>query len=250
MKLIPAFSLVSTLWVAQAVYTAVKDASPVTDSQKARSLVAQTTWGVVSFLDSDGTPKGEIHSLADSDGRIFMYLMGKQEDDIALTLTRASLPPFKNLKDAACGTDGNWDAEDPRCAKMTVSGSLEACDKDKDEGCKAGWVALTERHPTMSSWPVDHDFIVHELKISDIWMIANYGGQSIISPESYYKAQITTPVPAVASSGEANVVIFEQVDYPKWDQKAERARWIIGNALWTTRKFPRIIEIAILVFMN
>jgi hypothetical protein len=246
MKLIPALTLLSTLWVAQAV----EDTAAETDSQKARSLVAQTTWGVVSFLDGDGTPKGEIHSLADSGGRIFVYLMGKQEDDIALTLTQASLPPFKNLEDAACGIDGNWDAQDPRCAKMTVSGSLEACDKDKDEGCKAGWAALTERHPTMRTWPVDHDFIVHELKISDIWMIANFGGQSIISPESYYKAKITTPVPAAVSSREDNVVIFEQVDYPKWNQKAERARWIIGNALWTTRKFPRIIEIAILVFIN
>lgn len=207
------------------------------NAEKARALVSQISWGVVSHLDDGNQPQGEVLSFADSKGHVFFYLMGKHDQDkLSLTLTQASLPPYSNLEQAACGKDGKFDAEDPRCAKISISGHVEPCDKEKDELCQAGWSALLERHPSMAQWPKDHDFIVHQFQISDIWMIANFGGQTIIDPNTYYQASPTAdPVDvAEAEQEEASEDRASKDNYPPWDKKAERARWIVARALWTT----------------
>ena len=36
--------------------------------------------------------------------------------------------------------------------------------------------SLFERHPQMSSWPVDHSWAVHKIVIDEIWLINIYGG--------------------------------------------------------------------------
>lgn len=207
------------------------------NAHKARSLVSQIGWGVVSHLDDDKQPRGEVMSFADSNGHIFFYLMGKQDQKkLALTLTQASLPPYSNLERAACGKDGTLDAEDPRCAKITISGQVESCDREKDELCQTGWSALLERHPSMAQWPKDHNFIVHQFQITDIWMIANFGGQTIIDPQIYYKVSPTTYPTELAEEEQEEEIedSLAKSNYPPWNKKAKRARWIVARALWTT----------------
>ena len=43
-----------------------------------------------------------------------------------------------------------------------------------------GKAALFARHPAMAHWPTGHDFQVYELTVSDVWMIANYGGGATV----------------------------------------------------------------------
>lgn len=55
--------------------------------------------------------------------------------------------------------------QDPRCAKISVSGALHPCDShDVGERCdEVGRAAIFGSHPVMKDWPEDHHFTVHEL---------------------------------------------------------------------------------------
>ena len=66
------------------------------------------------------------------------------------------------------------DPEDPRCARATFSGRfVQVSDPVELATAKA---FLFDRHPTMATWPDDHDWTVHEIDIAEIWLIDIYGG--------------------------------------------------------------------------
>eukprot|EP00549_Striatella_unipunctata_P011139 CAMPEP_0118704338 /NCGR_PEP_ID=MMETSP0800-20121206/19175_1 /TAXON_ID=210618 ORGANISM="Striatella unipunctata, Strain CCMP2910" /NCGR_SAMPLE_ID=MMETSP0800 /ASSEMBLY_ACC=CAM_ASM_000638 /LENGTH=421 /DNA_ID=CAMNT_0006606207 /DNA_START=287 /DNA_END=1552 /DNA_ORIENTATION=+ len=175
--------------------------------------------------------------FAQDSGRLFFYLIGaKSIDGVALTLSEASLNP--NLFSiGACGDEGSeMDAEDPRCAKLTISGDLRPCAADS---CSVGEAALFKTHPAMKDWPASHHFTVHELSVKNIWMIANYGGGVVLTPVEYFDA---TPASfhleeelKLAEPHDAqihDVRITEEI--PDWSDKVARSRWVVHNSLWTT----------------
>lgn len=216
----------------------------LTDPQKARLLIAKASWGIASSLqhlkahgsentenDKNIYPYGNVLSFADYEGSIFFYLMGKHNSQLALSVTEASLPPYDpNLAMAACGARGDKDAEDPRCAKLTITGKLQPC--TEGDLCDEGYKALAARHPEMTQWPKGHNFVVHSMKITDIWMLANYGGQSLIHPNDYYDAHIETVSRTGWPINAANKA--QAIGVPSWNKKAQRARWIVENGLWMT----------------
>ena len=135
----------------------------------ARWLIHEATWGYLSTLQ-DGKPFAEVVSFSDgakhsSTGRIFFYLMesGDPSDTpAALTVGEASF-------NGTCGFAGTEvDPEDPRCAKLTLTGKLR---KSSGDDVALGKKALFARHPQMAHWPTSHGFAVCELTLGDIWMI-------------------------------------------------------------------------------
>jgi len=102
--------------------------------------------------------------------------------------------------------------------------------------CVQGKQTLFDRHPEMEYWPKNHHFMVHELTPSDLWMISDFGGGSIITSQEFLDA---TPKhhPHYQSTNVTNERNFEKLldsDVPSWDKKVDRARWIVGNSLWGT----------------
>lgn len=84
---------------------------------------------------------------------------------MALTLTMAQLgycPPL------------TIDPEDPRCARLILSGHFQFV-SDAEELAFAK-NALFERHPTMTKWPVDHNWKVHKIVPTEVWLINMFGG--------------------------------------------------------------------------
>ena len=153
--------------------------TPEAAAETARWLVHDSEWGTLSSLHAtaDGAaprPIGTTVSFSDgargsSTGRLFFYLMGADsvlsgDPHAAFTLSEAARHN---------NTCGSVDPEDPRCAKLTLSGALRVCTGD-DEA--TGRAALFARHPQMAKWPASHAFTVVELAIDDIWMIDFYGG--------------------------------------------------------------------------
>lgn len=133
---------------------------------------------------------------------------------------------------AQCGATKETDPEDPRCAKLTLSGMVVP---SKGEDIATGKAALFARHPQMRGWPADHGFSVFELHVTDVWMIANYGGGTPVTPTSYYAA---TPKHHQATSEEENRLVAKHPEDtvsapPPWNQTAARARWLVYNSLWT-----------------
>merc|ERR1711865_937078 len=78
-------------------------------------------------------------------------------------------------------------AEDPTCTRLVMSGTLSKLSADTDEYTFAKG-ALFERHPGMKSWPAGHDWEIMTLDVSEIWMIANYGGASIVPVADYFSS--------------------------------------------------------------
>lgn len=80
------------------------------------------------------------------------------------------------------------DPESPTCARVVISGTFaEVTDTQELDFAKS---ALFERHPTMATWPDDHDWKVHKIMMEEIWLIDIYGGASIISPDDYFAVKV------------------------------------------------------------
>ena len=48
---------------------------------------------------------------------------------------------------------------------------------------------MNDRPPSCMRRPTDHGFKVFEMRVTDIWMIANYGGGSTIAVADYFAAK-------------------------------------------------------------
>jgi hypothetical protein len=66
------------------------------------------------------------------------------------------------------------DPEDPRCVRLVFSGQLSQVEEGDE--LQFATTALFERHPAMKTWPVDHNWHVYKINITDIWLIDIYGG--------------------------------------------------------------------------
>lgn len=234
------------------------------NAEEARWLVSEARWGVVTTIQQPGSddvrPLAGVVPMADDGGHIYLYLMQQQEKhdeeqqhplaaqesrSVAITFSEASLPPYSNFAEGACGDKGQVDSEDPRCAKLTLTGTVAPCDS---EDVTKGKEALFERHPQMKDWPVDHQFVVYEIVIDqEGWMISNFGGGGTFSADAYYQAA-PRHHPAYddestrsAAPGVASALLEESSlsPVPDWKQKVERARWIVANSLVTTGKCLR-----------
>ena len=274
----------SALVVTNATATATLGGTTTTpavteDAEEARWLIATGSWGTASF-QSPGGLRSAVVSYADDEGTIYFYLMGGEGEvdgtgtgssntgffaglatatttntGVTFTVSEAALAPTSNFGHAACGTQGQTDPEDPRCAKLSVHGTLAPCPDDQDAGqcTHRGQAVLFARHPEMATWPVDHQFTVYTLTIHDLWMISNYGGGSSIPSAEYYAVTpqhhpkyTTTPtaidVSSFSSTQKTNLLRPHMAPpagaapqaVPAWNQKVARTRWIVGHSLWTT----------------
>eukprot|EP00966_Prymnesium_polylepis_P239384 5535950-Prymnesium_polylepis.1 len=154
--------------------------------------------------------------------------------DAALTVGEAAFA-------GTCGFAGSKiDPEDPRCAKITLSGKVtQATGAD----VATGKAALFARHPQMKNWPASHGFTVYALVLSDIWMIDFYGGGSSVTPDAFLKAVPKNNRPAwppahsatktAVTSGAATPTKGAAEAPPLWNHTAARARWLVANSMWT-----------------
>ena len=92
-----------------------------------------------------------------------------------------------------CGAQA-LDPEDPRCARLTLSGRLGRLTNASEETAAAR-AALFGRHPEMAGWPVapPHNFEFYKLDISDIWLVDFFGGAANISTSDYFQASPSAP---------------------------------------------------------
>ena len=159
--------------------------TPEAAAQTARWVANNAIWGYLTTEGDDKKLDSSVASYSDgalgkSTGRFFFYLMGTMKPFVgALTIGESAFA-------GTCGFAGSKiDPEDPRCAKITLSGSLAKA-TGADEA--AGKAALFARHPQMKTWPASHGFAVYELKLTDLWMIDFYGGGANVTVEEFLKA--------------------------------------------------------------
>ncbi|XP_067889957.1 protein CREG2 isoform X2 [Heterodontus francisci] len=160
----------------------------------ARYMVHSNNWGFLATLSTldkiKGMPFGNTFSISDglldnSTGIPLFYIspMGNAVADLinnpsaSLTLSEAETDYCRqNL----------IDPEDPRCARLTLTGQVVTVPTDEIEFAKQ---AMFSRHPFMKKWPPDHNWFFMKMNIQQVWLQDWFGGVTIIPLEDYFKAK-------------------------------------------------------------
>ncbi|XP_049842920.1 protein CREG1 [Schistocerca gregaria] len=170
----------------------------------ARYVVHNVDWAAMSTISSlPGSwsyPFNNIVSVSDgpvdkSSGIPYMYLTPKdmsvqdlmRDYRSTLVMTLAQSDYCKKQK---------YDAEDPRCAKVIITGKIKRV-KDPAELAFAQ-NALFSRHPAMKNWPPDHHFYVAKMKIEQIVVFDYFGGPKFVDVKTYLHTPPTAgPLPGM-----------------------------------------------------
>jgi len=172
--------------------------SPSDKAATARWLAHNTNWGAMSTItastrgERSGTPFNNIASHSDgapdsSTGTI--YFLHSPLDASMKDVAENDKISFA-LSEAQTGycAQQEIDAEDPRCARLSMSGRLVKVD-DPDE-IEIAKTAVFAKHPVMEKWfnPSSnnmHSFGFWKLELEEIWLIDFYGGAAIIGKEAW-----------------------------------------------------------------
>ncbi|KAK4881364.1 hypothetical protein RN001_004683 [Aquatica leii] len=82
------------------------------------------------------------------------------------------------------------DPQDPRCARVFLSGRFVKVNNSSDEYAFAE-NALFSRHPKMKQWPKRHQFYIGKLEIELVMILDDFGGVKLINLEDYFNANMT-----------------------------------------------------------
>lgn len=158
----------------------------------ARYVLHNADWAsiaTISILPAiEGFPFSNVKSIADgsmanSTGVPYFYM--SPLDFSARDLSKNSRATvLVSLEETRYCEQQQYDAEDPRCTRLMLSGKMKKVKEDTPEYtfAKAG---LFERHPAMAHFPADHDWFVAKLKIVQIAMIDWFGGAKYIPVKDY-----------------------------------------------------------------
>ncbi|NXX80899.1 CREG2 protein, partial [Urocolius indicus] len=154
----------------------------------ARFLARHNTWGFLATRAAQGKiqgmPYGNCLLLSDgpvnnSTGIPFFYVTPK--DNTVADLLKNPVASL-TLPEA----DGNFcrknviDPEDPRCARLTLTGQMVTVPPEEVEFAKQ---AMFSRHPVVRKWPRSYEWFFMKMNIEHIWLQSWYGEVSPIAVE-------------------------------------------------------------------
>merc|ERR1719265_20030 len=191
-------------------------------------MVNQVSWGVIATTNVrlNGTAFGNPISLSDAlnDGHPYFYV---SQLDESMKDIRAQNQCTLSLSEASLDCAAlKLDPEDPRCTRLSLTGALKNV-TDPSEHDKAQAV-LFKQHPSMKSWPADHNWLIVKLDIQEIWLIDFFGGASDITPADYLAVK---PIQRGTPADPSRTPVKPQ---PSFLKKADTARWLVHEATWGT----------------
>lgn len=108
----------------------------------------------------------QIHIAANPDGLV------------SFTFSEAALP----------GGCQRMDAESPLCVRLTLTGRVVEVEEGPER--EFALQALYARHPTMASWPTDHDWKVKKIEPTHLFVLDMFGGAKPLSVEDYLSVEL------------------------------------------------------------
>ncbi|KAL8486628.1 hypothetical protein ACS0TY_022884 [Phlomoides rotata] len=151
----------------------------------ARWIVSQNSWGVLTTLDFNKSPFGNVLSFMDA-GTGIPYLYDSTKLDLtgiyAVADPRASL----TVTEYVLGYCGSNDPQWPICAKLTLSGQLEVLNKSLPEG-KWAEEELIKRHPQFGGFPKAMGFDVLKLNVQQIYLVNDMKPRKNVSVIEYFR---------------------------------------------------------------
>lgn len=186
-----------------AVSAQITPPSPTDKAATARWMVHNNKWGTFSTINSRerlGAPFGNIASFSDgapneSTGTLYFLHSNLDssmkdvmvDDSVSFTLSEAQMGYCQQME---------YDMEDPRCARLNLSGKLvELSDKMEIEEAKK---AVFSKHPSMEEWygmgdddPSGHDFHFWKMELEEIWLVDFFGGAAHVGTEAWNRGTDT-----------------------------------------------------------
>lgn len=191
----------------------------------ARWVLSQSSWGVLATTSLQSrAPFGNPISVAELRGTPYFYVSML---DASIQDLQVDPECTLSISEAAIDcTTLKLDAEDPRCIRVALSGSMiNVTDPAEKEEAKS---TLFSQHHAMKSWPSDHSWLIQKLHIMDLWVVDTFGGAANVSTADYFAA----PEPA---RGEPRTTAHNPMHKkPLFWKKAANARWLVHEADWAT----------------
>uniref|UniRef100_A0A8C5KXJ3 Cellular repressor of E1A-stimulated genes 2 n=1 Tax=Jaculus jaculus TaxID=51337 RepID=A0A8C5KXJ3_JACJA len=141
------------------------------------------------FCQIQGLPFGSCLAFSDgpfhnSTGTPFFYMTAK--DPVVADLVKNPMASLMLPESEGDFCRKNIvDPEDPRCARLTLTGRMVTVPPEEVEFAKQ---AMFSRHPGMRKWPRQYEWFFMKMRIEHVWLQKWYGGLSDISREEYFKA--------------------------------------------------------------
>ncbi|XP_032056969.1 protein CREG2 [Aythya fuligula] len=163
---------------------------PCSRPRCSRFLALHNSWGFVAAPRKiQGMPFGNCLLISDgpvnnSTGIPFFYVTLK--DNVVVDLLKYPVASL-TLPEA----DGNFcrknvvDPEDPRCARLTLTGQMVMVPPEETEFAKQ---AMFSRHPVIRKWPHSYEWFFMKMNIEHIWLQSWHEGVSAVPVEEYLKA--------------------------------------------------------------
>ncbi|XP_003471772.3 protein CREG2 isoform X1 [Cavia porcellus] len=166
---------------------------PAPRARLARSLAHANSWGCVAAVAArdklQGLPFGSCLLVSDGPfnngtGTPFFYVTAR--DPVVADLMKNPMASLMLPESEGEFCRKNIvDPEDPRCARLTLTGRMIMVTPEEVEFAKQ---AMFSRHPGMRKWPRQYEWFFMKMDIEHIWLQKWYGAVSDVSREEYFKA--------------------------------------------------------------
>ncbi|XP_061698383.1 protein CREG2 [Syngnathoides biaculeatus] len=162
-------------------------------ARTARYIARTSDWGSLATISNQdkikGLPFGNIFSVSDgppdnSTGVIYFYVTPIDNTVSDLQINPYASVTFSEAEGDFCRQMA-YDPEDPRCARLTLTGKMVAVGPEELDFAKA---AMFSRHPVMAKWPVGHKWFFMKLEPIQVWLQDWIGGTVLIPLDEYFKA--------------------------------------------------------------
>uniref|UniRef100_A0A3Q3XCP9 CREG-like beta-barrel domain-containing protein n=1 Tax=Mola mola TaxID=94237 RepID=A0A3Q3XCP9_MOLML len=162
-------------------------------ARTARYIAHYSDWGHLATISTQdkikGLPFGNIFSVSDgpldnSTGVVYFYVTPMDNTVSDLRSNPYASLTFSEAEGEFC-RQMVYDPEDPRCARLTLTGKMVEVEPEELEFAKE---AMFSRHPVMAKWPVGHKWFFMKLELVQVWLQDWIGGVSLIPLEDYFKA--------------------------------------------------------------
>ncbi|KAM5227930.1 protein CREG2 [Ctenodactylus gundi] len=159
----------------------------------ARFLAHASAWGCLATVSTheqiQGLPFGSCLPISDgpfsnSTGTPFFYVTAR--DPVVADLMKNPMASLMLPESEGDFCRKNIvDPEDPRCARLTLTGQVITVPPEEVEFAKH---AVFSRHPGMRKWPRQYEWFFMKMRIEHIWLHKWFGGGASISREEYFQA--------------------------------------------------------------
>ncbi|XP_078581390.1 protein CREG1-like [Branchiostoma floridae x Branchiostoma japonicum] len=163
----------------------------------ARYVVHNNDWGSLASISTHqpmkGKPFSNVFSVSDGPvgngtGAPYFFLSPLDVTAQDLQVNNNATLSVSEVMSGYCASQ-KWDAEDPRCAKIILSGKVVNVPEAEIDFAKN---ALFTRHPVMEIWAKmpTHKFYFAKMQVEDVFVLDFFGGGHIVTPEDYFNAKI------------------------------------------------------------